>query len=62
MKKTPASYEKAMKELQEIVEALQEELVSVDDLSQKTKRAAELIQWCRTKLRKTDEEIQSLFD
>lgn len=55
------SYENAMKELQEIVTNLQEEVTSVDELSDKVKRAAELIDYCKTKLRSTEEDIEKLF-
>lgn len=55
------SYEAAMEELQEIVAALQEETVDMDNLSMNVKRAADLIQYCKTKLRSTSEEIEGLF-
>lgn len=55
------SYEKAMKELQEIVTNLQDEVTSVDELSNKIKRAAELIAFCKNKLRTTEEDIDQLF-
>lgn len=55
------SYEKAMQELQEIVDQLQEETIGIDDLSLKVKRAAELIQYCKEKLRSTDSELKSIF-
>ena len=60
-KKDSPSYESAMQELQEIVDQLQEEAVSVDDLSEKVKRAAELIQFCKGKLRFTETEIKTIF-
>ncbi len=56
------SYESALSELQELVTDLQGEAVSIDDLSQKAKRAAELIKFCREKLRHTDQELKGLFD
>ncbi len=56
------SYEAAMEELQQIVAALQEETIGIDDLSTKVKRAAALIQYCKTKLRSTSEEMEDLFD
>jgi len=56
------SYESALSELQELVTDLQGEAVSIDDLSSKAKRAAELIQFCREKLRHTDQELKGLFD
>jgi exodeoxyribonuclease VII small subunit len=60
MSKSQPTYESAYKELQKIVAQLQDELVSVDDLSEKVARATTLIQWCREKLRKTEEEIDKL--
>ncbi len=55
------SYEKAMAELQEIIQALQEEAVNIDELSTKVKRAAELIKFCKQKLRATESELNDLF-
>jgi len=57
----PAGYQTAMEELQTIVASLEAEAISIDDLSEKAKRAAELIQFCRDKLRSTEEEITTLF-
>lgn len=56
------TYEAAMRELQEIVDALQENSLGIDDLSGRLKRAAELIAFCREKLRATEEEVQGLFN
>ena len=56
------SYEEAVKELQQIVNGLQEEAVGVDALSEKVKRAAELIKICKEKLRSTETDIKGLFD
>ena len=55
------TYENAMKELQELVDALQKETISVDDLSEKVKRAATLIQLCKEKLRDTENTLEDLF-
>ena len=56
-----SSYEKAMQELQGIVDQLQEETIGIDDLSEKVKRAAKLIQFCKEKLRSTDADIKNIF-
>jgi exodeoxyribonuclease VII small subunit len=56
-----SSYEKAMQELQEIANQLQEETIGIDDLSLKVKRAAELIQFCKEKLRATDSDVKNIF-
>lgn len=55
------SYEEAMAELQSIVADLQEEAISIDDLSERVRRAAELIRYCREKLRRTESDLESLF-
>ncbi len=55
------NYEKAMEELQQIVAQLQEDKLTVDELSEKVKRAAELIAQCRKKLRQTEEELEGLL-
>ena len=56
------SYEEAMQDLRTIVHELQEATVSIDDLSEKSKRAATLIRYCREKLRKTEDELKDLFE
>ena len=55
------NYEAAMKELQHLVDELQGDQVSIDELSGKVSRAAELIRFCKEKLRKTEGEIGELF-
>ncbi|MBI5917470.1 MAG: exodeoxyribonuclease VII small subunit [Bacteroidetes bacterium] len=55
--KSKPTYESALQELQAIVAQLQEEAVGMDDLSEKVNRAAELIKFCREKLRTTEEEV-----
>jgi exodeoxyribonuclease VII small subunit len=62
MKKEPKNYVEAMKELEMLVQDLQAELVSIDDMAAKSKRAAELIQWCKAKLRETESEIGKIFE
>ena len=56
------SYENAYQELQAILAAIQAGQVSIDKLAEKTKRAAELIAFCKEKLRTTETEINALFD
>ncbi|MCI4648574.1 exodeoxyribonuclease VII small subunit [Phaeodactylibacter sp.] len=56
------TYEEAIQELQETVAQLQEDEVNIDELSAKVKRAAELIAYCREKLRATETEIGGLFE
>lgn len=54
------NYESAFAELQQILQALQDESVGIDDLTAKIARANELIRFCRERLRMTEEEVQHL--
>lgn len=56
------TYTSAMQELESIIKDLQEDLVSLDDLTAKAARAAFLVQWCRNSLRQTDEQLQQIFE
>ena len=56
----PESYAAAYAELQEIVQALQSDAVGVDALSDKITRAAVLIEYCRKRLRATEDELEKL--
>lgn len=56
------TYEAAHRELQDIVQRLQDEAISIDELTAQTRRAAELIKFCRQKLRDTEIALQQLFE
>ena len=56
----PTTYASAYAELQQIVRDLQDEAVGIDELTAKIARAAELIRFCREKLRMTEEEMAKL--
>ena len=60
MTEKPTTYEKAYEELEKIMTDLQEDKISVDDLTVKVKRAAELITFCNTMLRATEEEVTKI--
>lgn len=55
------SYTDAYEELQEIVSAIEEGEISVDELSQKVKRAALLIKICKSKLSATEEDVSKIL-
>ncbi|MEO1514963.1 MAG: exodeoxyribonuclease VII small subunit [Bacteroidota bacterium] len=61
-KKTAPTYESAMQELEDIVQWLQQPLVEIDALTEKSKRAATLIRFCREKLRTAETELDALFE
>lgn len=56
------TYTKAMQELESIVAKMQSDNCDIDALSSYTKRAAELINFCREKLFTTDQEIKKCID
>lgn len=56
------TYTQAKKELEEIVSAIESGELDVDALTEKVKRASELIAFCKGKLTTTDEELQKILD
>ena len=60
-KKKITSYTTALEELQIIMDALQSEAVGIDELSTQIERASELIQYCRDKLRGTEDRVQKIL-
>ena len=61
MKKKPSTYNEAVSELEEIVKQMQSNECSIDNLSELTTRSLELLQFCKDKLTKTDEELKKIF-
>jgi len=55
-------YKDAIEEIERIVNEIENETVDVDMLTEKIKRAAFLIKYCKQKLRKTDDEIRKVLD
>ena len=54
------TYEKAMKEIEDIADKMERREYTIDELTEKLARAQQLIIFCREKLVKTDEEINKL--
>lgn len=52
------SYTSAMKELEKIVNKLQDSQCDVDELSALTAQAIELLNFCKAKLTKVDEDVK----
>ncbi|MBR3123056.1 MAG: exodeoxyribonuclease VII small subunit [Prevotella sp.] len=50
-------YEEALKQLQEIVEKMENDEFDIDELAAQLKAAQRLIKLCKDKLSKTEEEI-----
>lgn len=61
MMENPLTYESAYAELQEIVTALENETISVDELALKVKRATQLVAFCQEKLKSTEAELDKII-
>lgn len=61
MEQGDLSYTEAFRQLQQIVSALEEGEISVDELAEKVKRAAWLIKICRAKLSSTEENVHEIL-
>ncbi len=55
------SYEEQLEELETIIKDIEDENISVDELSEKVKRAAVLIKNCRAVLRGTEKEVEGIL-
>jgi len=60
--KAAKTYTQAKKELEEIVTSIELGELDVDALTDKVKRASELITFCKNKLTVTDKELQKILD
>ncbi len=55
-------YGEALQELNDILEAIEEDRFDLDELGDQVGRAAELIRLCRDKIDATELQIQSIID
>jgi len=61
-KKEIKSYEEALQELQSIVKKLENREIKIDDLAENIAHAKTLVDYCRDKLNKTEEEINKIIE
>lgn len=55
------SYENQLNELEGIIRDIEDENISVDELSSKVKRAAVLIKNCRAVLNSTEKDVENIL-
>ena len=55
------NYTEAFEELRAIVSEIEQGEISVDELSEKVKRATQLIKICKTKLTTTEEDVNKIL-
>ncbi|MBP5724045.1 MAG: exodeoxyribonuclease VII small subunit [Bacteroidales bacterium] len=61
MKKEEFSYDKAMAEMEKIVQKIESGDCKIDELTAEIKKAAELIALCKKKLQNVDAEVNKIF-
>ena len=62
MAKAKITYDKAFAELNQILDDIQSEDVSIDQIAIKSKRANELLKFCRDKLRTIEDQVAANFE
>ncbi|HPI67836.1 MAG TPA: exodeoxyribonuclease VII small subunit [Bacteroidales bacterium] len=62
MAKKAFSFNEAITEIEKILKSIENGDLDVDKLSAEVKRASELIKQCQSKLRTTEEEINSILN
>lgn len=55
------TYKKAIEEIETIVKSLEDNKMDIDVLGGRVKRAAELIEFCKSKLHDTEEEVEKVL-
>ena len=56
------TYREATQELEEILRAIENDSVDVDELTQKVQRSSQLIKLCKDKLKKAEKAIDQVFN
>lgn len=62
MAKKIGTYAEALAEVEQILDRIQREEISVDDLSKEVERATELIADCKARLHKAEEEVGKILE
>ncbi len=62
MAKQEITYQAAVKEIEDILEKIEEGQLDVDELSKNVKRVTELLKICKSKLHKTEDEVNKILE
>ena len=62
MAKKKESYQQSIEELRQIIEDIEAEEITVDELDKKVKRGAKLIQQCKEKLKSTENSVNQVLE
>lgn len=58
----PSSYRDALHELQTIVQLVEDQDLDVDELADKVKQALTLIEFCKSRLKETQDTLDQAFE
>jgi len=61
MPKKKINYREAITEIEETIQAIENEELDVDQLSDKVKRVSELLKICKEKLHNTEKEVENIL-
>jgi len=62
MTKKTVKYSEAIEEVEKIINQIESNELDIDELTEKIRRASELLKFCKQKLHFTEEEIQKIID
>lgn len=62
MKNQNLTFEEAYKELEIIVKSMEDNTLTIDEITGRISRASKLITFCREKLKSTDLEVQQILN
>jgi exodeoxyribonuclease VII small subunit len=62
MTKKTQTYAGAIAEMEEIISQMESGELEIDDLSDKVKKATDLIRFCRTKLKQTERTVTDILE
>jgi len=61
MSKKQLSYNNAIEEIELIINKVENQELDIDELSANVKRVAELLNFCKMKLKNTEDEVQKIL-
>jgi len=62
MTKKTVKYSEAIEEVEKIINQIESNELDIDELTEKIRRASELLKFCKQKLHFTEQEIQKIID
>jgi exodeoxyribonuclease VII small subunit len=60
-KKTKISYNEAISQIEETIEIIENGNLNVDEISEKVKIISDLLDVCKNKLKKTEDEVEKIM-